>query len=85
LPSSTSNRAPPLPPNPNPKRARREGIKQVTLINILRATDGATTEEIMAATVWQAHTVRGAMAGALKKRLGLEVTWGEGRGSGSRV
>jgi hypothetical protein len=26
------------------------------------------------ATGWQAHTVRGALAGALKKRLGLAVT-----------
>ncbi|MCV2449713.1 DUF3489 domain-containing protein [Paracoccus sp. DMF] len=41
---------------------------------MLRAPDGATIEEIMAATSWQSHTVRGAMAGALKKKLGLEVT-----------
>ena len=41
---------------------------------MLRAPDGATIEEIMAATGWQSHTVRGAMAGALKKKLGLEVT-----------
>ena len=40
---------------------------------MLRAPDGATIEEIMAATGWQSHTVRGAMAGALKKKLGLEV------------
>ena len=45
-----------------------------TLIAMLRAPDGATIEEIMAATGWQSHTVRGAMAGALKKKLGLEVT-----------
>jgi hypothetical protein len=41
---------------------------------MLRAPDGATIEEIMAATGWQSHTVRGAMAGALKKKLRLEVT-----------
>jgi hypothetical protein len=40
---------------------------------MLRTPDGATIEEIMAATGWQSHTVRGAMAGALKKKLGLEV------------
>ena len=28
----------------------------------------------MASTGWQSYTVRGAMAGALKKKLGLEVT-----------
>lgn len=55
-------------------RIPREGTKQATLIAMLRATDGATIEEIMAATGWQSHTVRGAMAGALKRKLGLEVT-----------
>ena len=60
---------------PTPKtRTPREGTKQATLITMLRAPDGATIEEIMAATGWQSHTVRGAMAGALKKKLGLEVT-----------
>jgi len=58
------------PKTPTP----REGTKQATLIAMLRAPDGATIEEIMAATGWQSHTVRGAMAGALKKKLGLEVT-----------
>ncbi len=47
--------------------------KQATLIAMLRAPDGATIEEIMAATGWRSHTVRGAMSGALKKKLGLEV------------
>lgn len=55
-------------------RTPREGTKQATLIAMLRAPDGATIEEIMAATGWQSHTVRGTMAGALKKKLGLEVT-----------
>ena len=70
----------PAPDTPNepegePKsRTPREGTKQATLIAMLRAPDGATIEEIMAATGWQSHTVRGAMAGALKKKLGLEVT-----------
>jgi len=55
-------------------RTPREGTKQATLITMLRAPEGATIEEIMAATGWQSHTVRGAMAGALKKKLGLTVT-----------
>ncbi len=67
---------------PAPKARTREGTKQATLIAMLRMPNGATIEEIMAATGWQSHTVRGAMAGALKKRLGLEVTSEkvEGRG-----
>lgn len=65
----------PTQPEVAPKaRTPREGTKQAALIAMLRAPDGATIEEIMAATGWQSHTVRGAMAGALKKKLGLEVT-----------
>jgi hypothetical protein len=55
-------------------RMPREGTKQATLIAMLRAPDGATIAEIVAATGWQPHTVRGAMAGALKKKLGLDIT-----------
>ena len=52
----------------------RAGTKQATLIAMLRRPEGATIEEIMAETQWLGHTVRGAMAGALKKKLGLEVS-----------
>ena len=53
---------------------RRKGSKQETLIAMLRAEGGATIEEIMAANDWAAHTIRGAMSGALKKRLGLTIS-----------
>ena len=68
-------------------RTMRAGTKQAALIAMLRASDGATIEEITAATGWQAHTVRGAIAGALKKKLGLDVTSEkvEGRGRVYRV
>jgi Protein of unknown function (DUF3489) len=65
----------------------RENTKQAMLIGMLRRSEGATIAEIMAATGWQAHTVRGAIAGALKRRLGLEVTSDkvEGRGRVYRI
>jgi hypothetical protein len=61
---------------------RRKGTKQEALIEMLRAPGGATIEEVATALEWAAHTVRGAMAGPLKKKLGLEVTSEkvEGRG-----
>ena len=43
------------------------------LIARLRGPDGATIVELMKATAWQAHSVRGAMAGTLKKK-GYSVT-----------
>jgi hypothetical protein len=70
------------PPPPHEARTPREGTKQAKLIEMLRTEVGATIEEIMVATGWQSHTVRGAIAGALKKKLGLDVTSEkvEGRG-----
>ena len=52
----------------------REGSKQAQLITMLQTPDGATIAEIAAAFGWQLHTVRGAIAGTLKKKLGLDVT-----------
>ncbi|QFG38463.1 uncharacterized protein DUF3489 [Paracoccus pantotrophus] len=53
---------------------RRTATKQETLIGMLRAEGGATVDEIVAATGWQPHTIRGVISGVLKKKLGLEVT-----------
>ena len=57
-----------MPPN------QRSGTKQAQLIAMLRAPEGATIEEIVTATGWLAHTVRGSISGALKKKLGLTIT-----------
>ncbi len=43
------------------------------LVALLQREDGATVPEMMEATGWQAHSVRGAMAGALKKKLKLNI------------
>ena len=55
-------------------RTPREGTKQAKLIAMLRAPEGATIKEINVALKWVPHTIRGAMAGALKKKLGLRIT-----------
>lgn len=52
----------------------RADSKQAQLITMLKTVEGATIEEIVKTFGWQAHTVRGAIAGALKKKLGLDVT-----------
>ena len=51
----------------------RTDSKQSQLIAMLKQPDGATIAEIAKALEWQPHTVRGALAGALKKKLGLKV------------
>jgi hypothetical protein len=54
-------------------RKTRAGSKQEQLIAMLRRKEGAGIDEIVKKFGWQPHTVRGAIAGALKKKLGLNV------------
>ena len=51
----------------------RADTKQEKLIAMLRRKEGTTIDEIVKAFGWQPHTVRGALAGALKKKLGLQI------------
>jgi hypothetical protein len=55
------------------KPTPRAGTKQAQMIEMLKRPEGATVEQIAAATGWQHHTIRGAISGALKKKLGLTV------------
>jgi Protein of unknown function (DUF3489) len=58
---------------PTAKPTPRAGTKQALMIDMLKRPEGATVEQIAAATGWQHHTIRGAISGALKKKLGLTV------------
>ena len=65
----------PAPAAPTAPAARktREGSKQARLVEMLKRPDGVTVAEAATALDWQHHTVRGALAGALKKKLGLTI------------
>jgi hypothetical protein len=58
----------------NGPKVPRKDSKQARLIAMLGRVKGASIDEVVEALKWQPHTVRGAIAGALKKKLGLEVT-----------
>lgn len=58
----------------DPKPRTRQSSKQAQVIAMLKRAEGATISQICQATGWQAHTVRGAFAGAFKKKLGLQIT-----------
>jgi hypothetical protein len=58
---------------PSAKPTPRSGTKQALMIELLMRPEGATVEQIAAATGWQHHTIRGAISGALKKKLKLTV------------
>jgi hypothetical protein len=51
----------------------RPGTKLAALVLALRRPQGATSLQLMLATGWQAHSVRGAISGMLRKKLGLNV------------
>jgi hypothetical protein len=72
--------AEPAVPKPPTQRA---GTKQAMLIALLQAPEGASIVEIVTATGWMAHTVRGTISGVLKKKLALRITTKkvEGRGT----
>lgn len=55
-----------------PKPMRVTKIGQV--VDLLRRPEGVTATQIMEATGWQAHSVRGAIAGHIRKKLALPVT-----------
>jgi hypothetical protein len=51
----------------------RDGSKKANIIRLLERAKGATLDELMHETKWQAHSVRGFISGALGKRLRLKV------------
>ncbi len=52
----------------------RDNTKQAQIIAMLNRPEGATISQIVEATGWQPHTVRGTFAGAFKKKLGLTLS-----------
>ncbi len=52
---------------------RRKATKQQICIDLLSRPEGASIEELQEVTDWQTHSVRGFLAGAVKKKLGLAV------------
>lgn len=75
----------PRRPRPEPAKAlARPASKKARVIELLQRPSGATLKEIMEATGWQAHSVRGFISGNLLKKAALQVT-STRRSDGERV
>jgi hypothetical protein len=61
-----------------------QSSKSAHVIALLKKSKGATLAELMKATGWQAHSVRGFLSGTLRKKMGLKVESAK-RGEGERV
>ena len=72
-PAKAAQTATPVETKPRKEPTVRKDSKQAQLIAMLKRAKGATIAEIVEALEWLPHTVRGVIAGALKKKLGLEV------------
>ena len=89
--SSTSASPPVAAPNPTAQATADDsennkpvaGSKQACVIAMLRSRTGATIAGMMAATGWQQHSVRGFLAGVVRKRLKLKL--GSEKVDGQRV
>jgi hypothetical protein len=67
----TASCAPDVPAaHPAPAKGSRQG----TLVRLLRRPEGATIGDMVDATGWQPHIIRGALSGVIGKKLGLTVT-----------
>lgn len=71
-------------PRPTQSRAPKASTKMQTCLDLLGRKAGAGLSELMAATSWQAHSVRGFLSGTVKKRFGHSIITSRDNDGGCR-
>ena len=76
-PEATGAAVPPAKAKSRKKAPKAEGAragsKTATVLDLMKRPQGVTLQELMTATSWQAHSVRGFISGTLGKKMGLTV------------
>ena len=70
--------ATPAAHQPKSQPITRRASKKANIIAMLRAPSGATIETMARAAKWQPHSVRGFLAGVVRKKLGLNLVSADG-------
>ena len=65
-------------PHLTKSRVARDGSKTAKLLDLLKRPGGATSKELIKATGWLPHSVRGFLSGTVGKKMGLTVTSSKG-------
>jgi hypothetical protein len=73
-PSKKANTGAKSAKSPKKAASTRHGSKTAKFLDLLKRSGGATGKDLMKATGWQAHSVRGFISGVLGKKMGLTVT-----------
>jgi uncharacterized protein DUF3489 len=63
----------------------RDGSKTSQILELLKRPGGATLQELMKVSGWQAHSVRGFVSGTLGKKMGLQVNSAKKEEGGERT
>jgi hypothetical protein len=72
--ASPAKKTPKAPKGAKKAKSAREGSKTNKVLELLKRPGGVTAKELIKATGWQPHSVRGFLSGTIGKKMGLTVT-----------